>query len=388
MTADFLLPPREDEATFSLTHLLLSDFQEEIEYQFEAFSHRVRTGQEYMSANWQSVANAATSPELNLPQQQEWVRVTTELCAATEWLRLHEKAAALILAGNAEDIDISHPAVQPLWQQFADQKKPQWMAQWKALCELSGWTEETTSAEQDFPESLSSTVEPEPAGVNQSPFYDLPNHELNERYPDREEDEPFEDGYDDEEGEADEKYASATPSDASPNITQSSLVEVPEKPIPTFPLAQFVAQHLHPILHRFIRRICTRFSFNINEISVVAPSSQAWRVLKNEELGAPLPDDDLETQTALMPIRAQKALLEVFSWAERSGIQDELKIEDEFLDAFLPSYALDIHDFDWRSNGASRIVAGEIEYEGGSEMPNDGFSIQTESRIQRPFDRD
>jgi hypothetical protein len=290
------------------------------------------------------------------------------------------------LTGDAEQINVSHPEIQPLWRHFAEQKRPQWATQWEALCKFSGWDEDLHSAGQNSlhaTESLSPAAEP--AGVNQSPFYDLPDHELNERYPSREdEDEPLEDGYDDE--DVDDRYASALP-DEGPHTAVKSSYDTPPEIAHAFPLTRFVAQRLHPFLHRFIKQICTRFSFNINDISVVAPDHEAWRILKNEDLGAALPDD-LEIQAALMPIRAQKALLEVFEWAERRGIQDELKIEEEFLGAFLPSYAPEIHDFDWHSNGASRIVAGEIEYEGGSEMPNDRFSIQTESRIQRPFDRD
>lgn len=265
-----------------------------------------------MSANWQSVANTAPSSEVSLSPQREWIRVTTELCAATEWLQLHENAVSLILACSAVDIDVSHPAVQPLWQRFTEQKRPHWMAQWKALCELSDWSEDTTFTRQDSCELLTATAEP--AGVNQSPFYDLPNHELNERYPEREEeDEPFEDGYDEEEGEVDEEYASATPNDIPAAVTQSSFMEVAEKPVPAVPLTQLVARHLHPFLHRLIQRICVRFAFNINEISTFAPGNQAWQMLENEELKTALPEDDAELEAALMPIRAQKALFKSFT---------------------------------------------------------------------------
>jgi hypothetical protein len=401
MPADFLLPPRGNQRALPFIQILLADFQDEIEYQFDVFSRRYAEGEHHMAANWRSVVDTGNSDPSHISaerfkQQQERIRLTTEYCAAAEWLRLHESAASLILSVNVEDIDIAHPEVHPLWLRFTEQRHPQWLAQWHELREFAGWDEELSTQQPQM--SAFSSATPEPLGANQSPFFDLPQHGFNERYQplaeedslDAEDDEEDEyDGEDEELEEVDERFASAGPDDISPAELEDSNTQPLKAVAPiTVPITQLISKSFHPLLHRLIRKICDYFAFDVNVISNVSPNDEAWKSLKVEDLRASLPEEDVETQAALTPVRAQKALLQVFNWAERSGVRDESRIQQEFQDAFISSYAPEVHDFNWHSSGASRIVAGEIEYEGGSEMPNDGFSMQSEARILRPFDRD
>lgn len=411
MHTDFLLPPRQNAEQLSLLHLLLSEFQEDVEYQLEAFTQRSIDGHQQMAENWRRVADIEHRQGRQLPsdvsvQQQDWIRLTTHWCAAVEWLRLHENGASTILNTDIEDIDVGHPEVEPLWRVFIEQRHPQWLAQWGQVCSFTGWSDETEPRGQETPQT--EPVMAEPKGANQSPFNDLPHHELGERYQLVVDDffespELDDEGYDREgnfqgenyAGEVDDEdvddgYASARPDYVSPNETQSSDLKVPEKAVApkSVPIIQFISKRLQPSFNRLVKKICDVFAFTPNQLTQLSPQNEDWRLLKGEELGVTLPEEDFETRAALNPIRAQKALLQVFEWADRMGVQDESRIEQEFKDAFITSHSPQMHDFDWHSSGATRIVAGEIEYEGGSEMPNDGFSFQSEARTERPFDRD
>lgn len=366
MTPEELLFPSERSSSQDLLFSLLNEFQE----QFDTRTDRAEAlVEEHRRVMRELCPIVASDDQSDVAQQSriEWMRRSVERHLAEEWIEEHKEAVVAL------DVDVAHinvhdPRVAPLWKRFADRKRAFYQSHLQAMRDF-----------QDANETCFDTQ------IEQASLDDEPSEDDEWDEPDAASSTDFcgSNANDDERDEVDLRFASASPEDLDAH--SSSQEEEEAEPAG-------VAQSFVPLPHEVAlfdavkKRVLDEFKIEGDGAAPLEVSSLHWQQLEAEALGRWTPSDDENER--LGAARVQKALIEAFTWARRWKVEDEERLVSEIRDGIAPFARSSIHDWNRRSNGASGIIHAELLYEGAQELAGDGFSIQSESRILHPFDKD